>query len=646
MGLQGMSKTNEGLRSVYKDRTVTMGLMFTISELQRENLMLIASALVNPNPQQIQQNSTELDQNIQEITTLWNAYLSTPLKPEEKFQADIFTENSTRFVQKGLKPAIAALRTNDTALADKIRQEDIRPLYKRANESIHALMQLQINVAKEVYEDAQSRYTNTRNIAIGLILMGIALALWLGYTLIRAIVHPLETAISHFGKIAQGRYCNVIDIESNDELGKVMAALKAMQIKCGFDVDENKRIANEHRRIKVALDNVSTGMMIADNCRNIIYANKSALKILGKAENDIRKQLPDFSVANLIGANIDRFHKNPLYQAQILSTLTGAHSAGIEVGGRNIVLTVSPVINDEGQCLGTVAECTDNTLEKLAENEINTLLHAAIMGDFSRRIELQGKEGFFIQLAEGLNELLKTTESGLSEVHHLLDALAHRDLSVLITKDCSGNFGQIKDEANITVEKIKESLNQIRFAIDNINSGGNQISLSDNLSHRTCEQVAQVIADVSGRAGKSVEVVRQIALTMNEIDGYSHKISDSIPGAINDIVLQIKMLAHTARIEAARAGEQGMGFGAVAEEIRDLALSAATTAEEIKNLMNDSLNKVCDSKKWVTQASVTAEEIVKAMEDVTAMMSEMKKISATQSACINQTNQAIEKWTI
>jgi methyl-accepting chemotaxis protein len=116
--------------------------------------------------------------------------------------------------------------------------------------------------------------------------------------------------------------------------------------------------------------------------------------------------------------------------------------------------------------------------------------------------------------------------------------------------------------------------------------------------------------------------------------------------AINNIVLQIKMLAHTARIEAARAGEQGMGFGAVAEEIRDLALSAATTAEEIKNLMNDSLNKVCDSKKWVTQASVTAEEIVKAMEDVTAMMSEMKKISATQSACINQTNQAIEKWTI
>ena len=384
MGLRGMSKTNEGLRSVYKDRTVTMGLMFTISELQRENLMLIASALVNPNPEVIQQNAAELDQNILEITKPWNAYLSTHLTPEEKILADDFTENSTRFVRKGLKPAMEALRANDIALADKIRKEDISPLYKRANESIRKLMQLQMDVAKEIYEAAQSRYDHTRNIAIGLILMGITLALWLGFTLIRAIVHPLDTAIAHFGKIAQGHYNNAIDIDSHDELGKVMAALKAMQIKCGFDVAETKRIADEHRRIKVALDNVSTGVMIADNARNIIYANKSVIEILGKAEDDIRKQLPNFSVANLVGTNIDNFHKIPSHQAQMLSTLNAAHSASIEVGGRTIALTVSPVINDEGQRLGTVAELKDHTIEKLAENEVDTILQAAIMGDFSK----------------------------------------------------------------------------------------------------------------------------------------------------------------------------------------------------------------------------------------------------------------------
>jgi methyl-accepting chemotaxis protein len=623
-----------------------MGLMFTISELQRENLMLIATALVNPNPETIQQNATELDQNIAEITKLWDSYLTNRLTPEEKILANDFTENSTRFVRKGLKPAMEALRANNIALTDKIRKEDISPLYKRANQSIQALMQLQMDVAKKVYEAAQSRYEHTRNIAIGLILMGIALALWLGYTLIRAIVRPLETAIIHFGKIAQGHYNNAINIESHDELGKVMAALKAMQIKCGFDVAETKRIADEHRRIKVALDNASTGVMIADNARNIIYANKSVIEILGKAEDDIRKQLPHFSIANLVGANIDSFHKIPIHQAHMLSTLNAAHSASIEVGGRTVELIVSTVINDEGQRLGTVAELKDHTIEKSAENDVDTILHAAIKGDFSKRIEIQGKEGFFKQLGERLNELLETTESGLNDVRRLLNSLSHRDLTVTITNDYSGSFGQIKDDANITVEKFKECINQIKEAINTIDPRDKDTASDKNaFSHRPAEQATQIAADASNIAGKGVEMVSQVILTLNEIDDYSRKIAGIIP-IIDDIVLQTKMLAHTAAIEAARTGEQGGGFAAVSVEMHNLAQRAAAAAEEIKKLKDDSLNKVCDGKKLLTQADLAIEEIVSSMDDITLMMSDISNDSAAQTACFKQINQTTGKWTI
>ena len=642
MGLRGMSKTNEGLRSVYQYRTVTMGLMFNISELQRENLMLIATALVNPNPEIIQQNAIELDQNILAITKPWNAYLANYLTPEEKILAANFTDNSTRFVRKGLKPAMEALRANDIALADKIRKEDISPLYKRANESIRALMQLQMNVAKEVYETAQSRYDNTRNIAVGLILMGIVLALWQGFTLIRAIVRPLDNAIRHFGKIAQGHYDNCIDIESHDELGKVMAALKAMQIKNGFDCAEMKRIADEHRRIKVALDNVSTGVMIADNARNIIYANKSVIEILGKAEDDIRKQLPNFSVANLVGTNIDNFHKIPAHQAQLLSTLNTAHTVSIEVGGRPIVLTVSPVINDEGQRLGSVAECTDHTSEKYTENEFDTILQAAIKGDLSRRVEIEHKEGFFKLLGKELNTLLETTESGLNDVQRLLNALSHRDLTVKISNDYSGSFKLVKDDANITVEKLKESINQIRAAVDNISSGHKETaSDKSDLSNQTCEKATQIATDASAIADKGVEVVSQVALNMDEIQDYSRKIADIIP-VIDDIVLQTKMLAHTLAIETARAGEQAGGFAAVSVEMGNLMQRVVATGEEIKNLMDDSLNIVCDGKKLVTQA----EEIAHSLHDITALMSKISNVSAAQMACIKQIDQAMGKWTI
>ena len=80
--------------------------------------------------------------------------------------------------------------------------------------------------------------------------------------------------------------------------------------------------------------------------------------------------------------------------------------------------------------------------------------------------------------------------------------------------------------------------------------------------------------------------------------------------------------------------------------MRNLMQRVVATGEEIKNLMDDSLNIVCDGKKLVTQAGLTVEEIVHSLHDITAMMSEISKVSAAQMACIKQIDQAIEKWTI
>ena len=196
------------------------------------------------------------------------------------------------------------------------------------------------------------------------------------------------------------------------------------------------------------------------------------------------------------------------------------------------------------------------------------------------------------------------------------------------------------------MEKLKESINQIKEAIDTIDPVDKEITSGKNtFSHRTNEQAAQLVADASNIAGKGVEVVSQVVLKMDEINDYSRKIGNIIP-VIDDIVLQTKMLAHTAAIETARAGEQGGGFAAVSVEMRNLMQRVAATAEEIKNLMDVSLNIVCDGKKLVTQAGLTVDEIVNSMHDITVMMSDISKVSAAQMACVKQINQAMGKWTI
>jgi methyl-accepting chemotaxis protein len=177
----------------------------------------------------------------------------------------------------------------------------------------------------------------------------------------RLIIRPLKTIVKHFSHIAQGRYNEEIEIKNQNEIGLVMAALKSMQIQLGFEIEEKKRKALENLQIKMALDSASTGVMIANNARVIIYANKAVVDIFDNAQADIQKQLPKFSVARLIGTNIDDYHINPIHQAQLLSSLAKTCSTKVNIGGRSMLINVNSVVNKLGQHLGSVAEWQDRT---------------------------------------------------------------------------------------------------------------------------------------------------------------------------------------------------------------------------------------------------------------------------------------------
>jgi methyl-accepting chemotaxis protein len=147
-------------------------------------------------------------------------------------------------------------------------------------------------------------------------LLAVLVAVILGVWIVRKISLPLKQAKEHLEAIAEGDYSTKIQLIHQDELGEMMVALKSMQARLDYNLQETRRIANESLRVKIALDNVSSGVMMADNQRHIVYANKAVLSMFKLAESDIRKQLPHFNAEKLIGASIDIFHKNPGHQAK------------------------------------------------------------------------------------------------------------------------------------------------------------------------------------------------------------------------------------------------------------------------------------------------------------------------------------------
>lgn len=670
MGLFGTNKASEGLRAVHNNRMLSSKRIFQVQKLLLTNHLRITASVLNPTAELIRKNIGEVEQNIVTISQFWDEYREKTLSSEEKILADKVENGRKRFVIEGLQPAISALRSNDIMLASQIVENKVSPLYEPLAEDIQNLLQGQIDSSVwQEFEAGQARYDSAREIAGILIAIAIVAVLWLSFSLLRSIAGPLNATISHFGQIAQGNYKNVIDIKHMNEVGKVMAALKAMQIKLGFDVAEAKRIADENLRIKIALDNVSTGVMIADIDRNIIYVNRSAIDLFGKAEHDIRKQLPNFTVASLVGSNIDEFHKIPAHQAQLLTDATsGLSSIGINWGERFMAVTVSPVISAQGKRMGSVAEWLDRSAEVVIEKEVAVILVAAVMGDFTQRIVMQGKSGFYRELSESINQLMQTSESGLNETVRVFDALSKGDLTEKIINYYSGTFGQLKEDANCTVDILNNTIGQIKDVAESIHAAAKEIAHGNtSLAHRTevqatsleqtttsmqkltltvhqnsdnAKHASQLAVSASDTAGKGVEVINQVVTTMEAINESARKVVEII-SVIDGIAFQTNILALNAAVEAARAGEQGRGFAVVAGEVRSLAQRAAAAAGEIKNLIGDSVEKVDDGSKLVTQAGKTMEDIVNSIRGVTVIMSEISAASAEQTAGIEQVNLAI-----
>jgi methyl-accepting chemotaxis protein len=431
---------------------------------------------------------------------------------------------------------------------------------------------------------------------------------------------------------------------------------------------EQQRIANENMRVRIALDNSSTNTMIADADNNIVYMNSTLQSMMSNAEKDLRKDLPDFQVAKLMGQNMDAFHKNPAHQKNVIGTLTKTFETQINVGGRFFRLIASPVMDAGGNRLGTVVEWNDRTQEVLIENEVSAIVSAASKGDFTQRLPMQGKQGFFANLGGGLNQLMQVTHEGMTDVARVLSALAAGDLTQKINTDYEGLFLQLKNDANATVDKLEEVIANIIEASSSVTTGANEIaSGNSDLSQRTEEQAssleqtassmeemtstvqqtsdnAQHANQLSQNAVKTAEsggaVVKNAVEAMAEINSSSKRIADII-GVIDEIAFQTNLLALNAAVEAARAGEQGRGFAVVAGEVRNLAQRSAGAAKEIKDLIRDSVAKVEAGTDLVNRSGETLSDIVQAVKEVTAMIGDINSAAREQSSSIVQINQAV-----
>ncbi|KAB0536721.1 HAMP domain-containing protein [Xanthomonas cissicola] len=547
---------------------------------------------------------------------------------------------------------------------------ETRTLHNKAKDSLAALIAEDNLLAQAAKTKAEKVHATSVTLTLVVLLIGIAGGLGLAFLFARSIVKSMRGAVTTATEIAGGKLDGQINVQGQDEVGELMRSMQRMQRDLRERIERDQEIADENLRIRTALDKSSTSTFITDPERVMIYANDAFKKIVAQYESSIRLASPEFDASKVIGQHISYLGLSDATVRKAIAALERDGVTSFEERFGEVVLaqTVTSIKNEQGETSGEVCEWRDRTIEVQVEEEVARIVRAAASGDMSGRVETDGKQGFFLQLAQQLNGLLDANAGSLEQISTLLSALSRGDLTVRMHGEFSGVFAQMRDDANATAEQLADIVGRIKMSSIAINSAAGEIaSGNSDLSHRTEQQAAnleetaasmeeltstvkqnaesarqanQLAIGATGVASQGGEVVSQVVTTMSGIEASSKKIADII-SVIDGIAFQTNILALNAAVEAARAGEQGRGFAVVASEVRTLAQRSAGAAKEIKGLIDDSVHKVAEGSALVRKAGATMADIVASVQRVTDIMGEISAASQEQSSGIEQVNQTI-----
>ncbi len=435
------------------------------------------------------------------------------------------------------------------------------------------------------------------------------------------------------------------------------------------DVTELRAKEVQIGRLVSSVEGMTTNIMMADEDGVIQYINPALIVLLRKREAELRETFSGFRVDDLIGKNIDIFHKNPAHQRGIINNPERLpFTSQIKVGELEFILTCIAMRDASGTYIGPALQWEDITERQDGQRQVESLIQNAIVGNLDNRIDTSTYSGFMEELGNGVNNLLDAIVDPIRQCTEVMTQVADGNLKTSMSDESQGDFAKLAEAVNTSilnlrnmVDKITSSSARVATASTEIAEGNNDLSQRVEAQASNLEQTAasmeeitttvkqnaesakganELSDDAAQKARKGGDVVGHAVSAMSEINTASKKISDII-GVIDEIAFQTNLLALNAAVEAARAGEQGRGFAVVAGEVRNLAQRSAAAAKEIKGLINDSVDKVAEGTRLVDESGATLNEIVDAVAKVSELIGQIAGASQEQATGIDEISRAI-----
>ncbi len=189
------------------------------------------------------------------------------------------------------------------------------------------------------------------------------------------------------------------------------------------DVTEAVKTQDEIARLKAAVQQAQTAMVMIDRDLKITYVNNETLSLFSRHEATLRSVWANFTASEswLMGRCIDEFHRDPKHQRTLLANPANLpYKTDITIKDLIIELNVASIHDARGNYIGNTLEWRDVTQERANEEQVSRL--ASAVEGMTTNLMMANKQGVISYLNPSLLALLKSREAELRKVMPGFDA--------------------------------------------------------------------------------------------------------------------------------------------------------------------------------------------------------------------------------